>query len=123
MAETTPTIVEKAQDRLAQAFTKKAKVDGLAQFDPTILLPILLDLAMNLLKNCLASNKSNADAVKAIINKRPIIARTQIRMAMRSSGYLNRPDSNAIVEALMSAGEDTTPAEIHEFVNAVDFTV
>ncbi len=121
MAETT--IVEKAQDRLFHSLTKKAKANGLAQFDPAILLPILLELAMSLLTNCLASNKNNADAVKATINKRPIIARTYIRMAMRSSGYLNRPDANAMVEALMSAGEETTPAEMHEFVNSVDFTV
>lgn len=123
MAETTQTIVEKAQERLTNAFTKKAKANGVVQFDPLIFAPILIDLAMTLLKSCLASNKNNADAVKATINKRPIIARTYIRMAMRSSGYLNRPDADAIVEALMSAGEDTTPAEMHEFVSSTDFIV
>ncbi len=124
MAETTgPTILEKAQERLVTTYTRKVKNNGIVQFDPLIFAPILIDLAMTLLKGCLTANKDNADAVKATINKRPILARTRIRMAMRSSGYLNRPDADAIVEALMSAGEDTTPAEMHEFVNSVDFTV
>lgn len=83
-----------------------------AQIAPE-LLAVLIDVAMNLIKGCLAKNKT-PDEIAAT---QPLLVRIAVRQALREAGVA---PSMKLVEVGVKAFQGTTPAEVTE-VAELDF--
>lgn len=109
-------IVKTAQDRVTLAYSKHTKPS--IAFDPSV----ILDLILSVLESCTAVTPTPSSdpvaqmaSVKAIMTQDPILARFRIRRSMRTSGYLNRPDAEAIISTVVDVATQSTPSEMLAF--------
>lgn len=109
-------IVEIAQSRLAESYSELS--GERPEAITTDLVAILLEIGVEVVKTCF-SRRNSPQEVVAQAKRGGILARLQIRRAMRQAG-VERLDRERVVTALLNAGARSKPEEIQQLAEAVD---
>lgn len=111
-------ILESTQMKLATSYASVTGNDeSIAAIDPA-LIAALLDIAVQLIKTCLAQRNGGATPAAMIEKAKTggILARFAIRRAARNSGI----SPSIAVDAMLHAGANSTPDEIVQLANATE---